>query len=120
MTTMPAVVWTELAVSDLEKSVAYYQTVLNRPAHVSDMAATTTYVFGDNSVTGFQLIPAENHVANQSVIHVMVAGSVESAVERTQQNGGSLEGDILTMPFGKIAYTRDIDGNRVGLFEPAA
>ena len=48
-----------------------------------------------------------------------VSDGLENALARVPANGGAVDSPIIDIPQGRFAYTRDPDGNRIGLFEAA-
>ncbi|MEH3053884.1 MAG: hypothetical protein PGN13_07740, partial [Patulibacter minatonensis] len=52
-------------------------------------------------------------------IHLWVE-SVEAAADRAKEAGAELVGPVIEIPVGRFQYIVDLDGNSIGLFEPAA
>ena len=122
-TKMPhAVVWFEIPVTDLAKSGAFYGTVLNDELTDMDMGYGPLKAFpydsSDPRNVGGHLFQVEGEHPGETptVIHLALNGVLEEALDRVQSAGGTVEGDIATIPFGRFAYCRDLDGNRFGLF----
>jgi len=126
MSFMPehAVVWTEIPVSDLEAAMVFYNAVLE-----TEMVRDDT---GPNPVSFFQkaggpmspgiaghLYPGKPGAGVGATVHLAIDGTAEAARDRAVAAGGSVEGPIVEMPFGRWAYVRDPDGNSLGLFQAA-
>ncbi len=120
MNAQPVVVWTEIPVSNRDAATTYYEAILKMPSRKVEMGGSESVVFGGDGGVGAELVEAPGKTGSDMVVHIAIAGKIEDAVARVTAAGGTLEGDIQVLPIGRVAYTRDPDHNRIGLFEAAA
>ena len=114
-----AVVWSEIPVTDLDRASAFYAAVLecemrpniSGPRPIVDIVAT--------SVAGNLYVGQAAPRGTGITLHLQVQGSVEDALTRTKAAGGIVITPIITIPPGRFAKIQDLDGNSIGLFEPA-
>ncbi|MGB7287144.1 MAG: VOC family protein [Salaquimonas sp.] len=112
-----AVVWAEIPVTDMEKSKAFYTAVVGNELKDN--------VNGPNPMADFQSSggvaghiypgkPAANGAGN--TVHLAVSGTVEQAMERVTEAGGTVLSPVIEIPAGRFAYCLDPDGNSIGIF----
>lgn len=119
MDTMPVIVWSEIPVKDLSAAQKYYANVLKQKAElIEEGGREMVRVSSENSV-GTDLYVGET-AKSDMVLHFFVPGKLEDAMDRVTEFGGTVESPAINIPQGRFAYTRDPDGNRIGLFEVAA
>lgn len=113
-----AVVWAEIPVTDTDKALAFYKSVFSFEFESHDMPQGREVFmwFGPMSV-GASLIQGEPASKNGPIIHLMIEGSVEDAIQRVKTAGGQVVSDVISIPPGRYACALDLDGNRIGLFE---
>lgn len=117
---MNAVVWAEIPVSDLKASMAFYAQVLGNELTLNPMAPIPMADFAyDGGVAGHLYEGAPGKGAGPTV-HLAIPGSVEEAISAVRGAGGEAEDMIVEIPPGRFAIAQDLDGNRIGLFEPKA
>lgn len=116
-----AVVWAELPVSDLARSMAFYATVLGNeltennegPNPMADLPVKDI----NNGVAG-HLYPGKPAAAGTGpTIHLALPDSLEAGMERVRQAGGQVVSPPIEIPAGRFAYCLDIDGNSIGIFQ---
>ena len=117
-----AVVWTEIPVTDVARSAAFYEAVIGLPL-VRDES-------GPNPILMFPCADPVHGIAGHiyegtpasggPTVHLAVPWTVEEAGERCVAAGGTVLPGIVTIPAGRFAYATDPDGNSIGLFEPTA
>lgn len=116
--------WTEIPVSDLDKGIAFYTSITGVVLEKMDMGPNVTAVFRTDPPmkgAGSHLYvgkPASG--GNGPTIHLSVEGTVEQAMERVKQAGGTVVSPAIDIPDGRFAYAIDPDGNSIGLFEAKA
>lgn len=118
-----ALVWCEIPVSDMEKSVAYYSAVFGYTLTIDNSGPNPMAMFPNDGATGVagHLYPGKAASDGQGpTVHLAIDGMVEDAMERVEAAGGQICSPIITIPPGRFVYTQDLDGNSVGLFEVAA
>lgn len=117
-------VWSEIPVTDMEKSVAFYNKVFDYNLTIDTTGPNPMAVFPDKDTMGGvagHLYPGKPAADGQGpTLHLAVPDALEAAMDRCKQAGGTLLGPIITIPPGRFAYAQDIDGNSLGLFEPVA
>jgi predicted enzyme related to lactoylglutathione lyase len=76
---------------------------------------------GNMETVGGHLYPGKPAMAgNGPTVHIAVTDRLEDAAIRCRKAGGTVLGDIITIPPGRFVYATDPDGNSIGLFEPKA
>lgn len=123
MTSMPKnfTVWTEIPVSDLGRAKDYYEAVTGGELDVQQMGPDKTAVFKvadpEQGVAGhlYEGKPAAD--GQGPTIHLAVSGKLEDAIDRVWKAGGTVLSEPIPIPAGRFAYTKDPDGNSIGLFE---
>ncbi|MEO0497331.1 MAG: VOC family protein [Pseudomonadota bacterium] len=118
---MPTVVWAEIAVTDLEKSRAFYGAVLERELQIIDGGVNHMVPLSDmdDPQTSAHLYPGTPS-RDGNVIHILAPGKLEATMDRVVAAGGKVESDPIPVPVGRFFYARDLDDNCIGFFEAAA
>ncbi len=114
------VAWTEIPVTDLERSMAFYGALLQVTLTSNDAGPNpmADFPYGEGAVSG-HLYPGKPAAPGTGpTIHLGVPGTVEEAAERCVAAGGTLVGPVISIPPGRFQYAQDLDGNSIGLFEP--
>ena len=115
-----SVVWSELPVTDLDKAVGFYQTVLKTELRIDDTGPQKIAMFltsdEDKGVAGhlYEGKPAASGTG--PTIHFLAPDALEDAMARVQEAGGKVVSDPISIPPGRFAYAEDPDGNSIGLF----
>ncbi len=116
----PTVVWTEIPVTHMDKAEAFYKTVFGWTMTRDTSGPNPMTNFSDDmQATGGHLYPGKPGAGVGPTIHLAVPDALEPAMERCTNAGGAVVGPIITIPPGRFAYATDLDGNSIGLFEPA-
>lgn len=113
------VVWVEIGVSDLEKSVAFYNAVFDWDMQINTETPSPTAILGNRTDTCAGTL-YQGEPTPGVTVHIAVPDTLAAAKARLVAAGGEIVGDDVSLPFGTFVYTRDLDGNSIGLFEPAA
>lgn len=113
------VIWAEIPVTDLTRSAAFYAEVFGWQMEVTEMAGEKIAAFGRGGIGG-NLVEGPAGLGGGNVVHLLVPDTVEAAQARAEAAGAMAEGPVATIPPGRYVVVRDPDGNRIGLFEPAA
>ncbi|ABD53597.1 VOC family protein [Jannaschia sp. CCS1] len=111
--------WFEIAVSDLDASMAFYGAVLQQDLSMDDSGPNPLVMLPYNDDTtgiGGHLYPGKPS-REGSTIHLVVADSLDAARERIIAAGGEVESPDIQIPPGHFFYARDIDGNSLGMFK---
>jgi hypothetical protein len=118
-----AVCWTELPVTDLDRSRKFYGAILNAPLTEMAMGPDMTYVFPNADVKAgvsghiYKGKPAPKGTG--PTVHLVVPDTVEAALDRVKHAGGEVVSAAIAIPAGRFAYCLDPDGNSFGVFEYA-
>lgn len=113
------VVWTEIPVSDMQKAVDFYNTVFDLQTAIDTSGPNPMAVLGASMDTaGGHLYPGKPATGNGPTIHIAVKDMLEDAAIRCRKAGGTVIGEVITIPPGRFVYATDPDGNSIGLFEP--
>ena len=120
MSAQSIVVWSEIPVSDMKKAVAFYNEVFDWQMTIDESGPNPMAILGGNMDTaGGHLYPGTPASGNGPTVHIAVSDRLEDATIRCRKAGGTVIGDIVTIPPGRFVYANDPDGNSIGLFEPA-
>lgn len=120
MQTQPIVVWSEIPVSDMKRAVAFYNAVFDWTMTIDESGPIPMAILGgDESKTAGHLYPGTPATGGGTIVHIAVEGRLEDALTRCRAAGGTLRGEIVSIPPGRYVYAADLDGNPIGLFEPA-
>lgn len=117
----PIIVWSEIPVSNLDASVAFYNTVFGWSMTINTEGPNPMAEFGGSmDVGGGHLYPGQPANENGPTVHFRVDGTLEDAVDRCWTAGGTVIGEPIPLPSGRFIYAKDLDGNSIGLFEASA
>ena len=121
MTQTPSqpVVWIELPVRDLHKSMAFYGEVLDTELSLDTSGPNPMALFAsaESSVSGHLYPGTPPAEGSGPTVHFAVPDLLEDALDRCAKAGGKVKPGIIQIPVGRFAYANDIDGNSIGLFE---
>ncbi len=122
MTQQPIIVWSEIPVSDMQKSMAFYETVFGYDMKLDASGPNPIAILGNAmDAVGGHLYPGKPAETGQGpTLHLAVPGALEDAAERCAAAGGTVLSKPVAIPPGRYVYAQDPDGNSLGLFEPAA
>lgn len=113
--------WFEIPATDLDRAMAFYAAVFDMALSVNHAGPNPMVDFPTADPSGvsghlYPGIPSENG----PTIHLVVPDNLAATKARLVAAGGRVIGNDVTIPPGKFCYARDLDGNSLGLFEPAA
>lgn len=114
-----AVVWSEIPVTDLDRASAFYAAVLECEMRRDTTGLRPIVDIVATSVAGHLYVGTPAPSGTGITLHLAVQGSVEDALARTKSAGGIVVTPIIPIPQGRFAKIQDLDGNSIGLFEPA-
>ena len=119
--TTPTVVWTEIPVTNLEASAAFYADVFGWKMEIAAMGPNDAAVFnGETQSIAGHLYAGSPAKDGGAVIHLALPGSLEEGITRCEAAGGQITSPEIEVPPGRYVYAKDLDGNTLGLFEPKA
>lgn len=118
------VIWVEIPVTDLDAARRFYEAFFGWKTQAETDGPNTMAAFPSSDpragVAG-HLYPGTPTRAGGPTVHLAVSGRLEDAIDRVREAGGAvLDMPPVTIPPGRFAYALDLDGNPIGLFEPAA
>jgi len=122
MSTLPlnATVWSEIPVTDIEKSIAFYKAVTGYPLELDTSGPNPMAVFASRdlkSAASGHLYPGTPAARGTGpTVHLAVTGTVEDAIKRVSEAGGEVVSPPIDIPAGRFAYCLDLDGNSFGVF----
>ncbi len=111
--------WFEIPVSDLDRSVAFYNAVLDTRLTIDTNGPNPMAVFPcDDPVTGISghLYPGTPSEKGATV-HLVAPDSLNATRKRVEAAGGKAESPDIEIPAGAFFYARDPDGNSIGFFQ---
>ena len=111
--------WFEIAVSDLNASMAFYGAVLEQDLSVDNTGPNPIAMLSyndDEPGVGGHLYPGKPS-REGATIHLVVRDSLDAARARILAAGGKVESPDIEIPPGTFFYARDLDGNSLGLFK---
>lgn len=113
-------VWGEIPVTDMDKSIAFYNAVFGYEMTVDSSGPNRMAVLGGLlNTAGAHLYPGTPAADGGNTIHLGLTDSLEAGVERCKAAGGEVLSDPISIPAGRFVYAKDLDGNSIGLFEAA-
>ncbi len=114
-----AVVWAEIPVSDLTRAAKFYADVMGYDMRPDNSGHKPVVDIVANGVAGhlYQAAPAPRGMG--MTLHLAVDGALEDALARAASAGAKQTTPIITIPPGRFAKIEDLDGNSIGLFQPA-
>jgi predicted enzyme related to lactoylglutathione lyase len=115
------VAWTEIPVTDMDKSVAFYNDVFGYQMSIDNSGPNPMAVLGSEmEAVGGHLYPGKPAADGGNTVHLIVPDALEAAIARCKAAGGEVVSPAISIPPGRFAYAKDLDGNSLGLFEPAS
>ncbi len=120
--TASIVVWAEIPVSDLSRSIAFYNATFDWQMTPSMMGPDEVAVLGGTgSAAGVSGNLVQGPPANGTgpVIFIAVPDT-DAATRRARRAGATLQAGPVEIPVGRYSTILDPDGNRIGLFQPRA
>lgn len=116
-------VWLDIPVRDLDRAIAFYQSVLKFP--IRDMRpnqSMAVIVQPQGGVScSLMLTEGDSAEGNYPLPYFNCQRRLEQAVNQVVPRGGSILQDIHPLtPFGYRAVVTDSEGNRIALHSPEA
>ena len=113
-------VWGEIPVTDMDKAVAFYNTVFGYQSVIDTSGPNPMAVLGGlENTAGAHLYPGTPAPDGGNTIHLGLPDSLEAGMARCTAAGGTVVSPPIQIPPGRFAYAKDPDGNSIGLFEAA-
>ncbi|SMX43557.1 VOC family protein [Actibacterium lipolyticum] len=114
-------VWIEIPVTDMTKGIEFYKTVFNFEFKVDETGPNPVAMIcaaGPDGVAGHLYPGKPSADGDGPTVHLAVHDTVEEAMDRLVNAGGTEVSPVITIPPGRFAYAQDPEGNSIGLFEP--
>ena len=106
---------------DLDLAIAYYTAVTQAELEVDTSGPHPLAVFKPahpgTGVAGNLYVGTPAPAGAGPTVHLAAPGKLEATLERVKQAGGTVVSDPIPTPGGRFAYTTDLDGNSVGVYE---
>ena len=115
-----ALAWAEMPVTDMERSVQFYNMVFDFDMEIVDAGPNLLAMFPNKDAAGIcgHLYPGTPAKDGQGpTVHFVVPDDLVATMDRCVNAGGKVLSDVIAIPAGRFAYAQDIDGNSLGLFE---
>ena len=112
-------VWTEIPVTDLDKAIAFYNTVFKTALKKEETGPNPMAMFPTTNGKGVagNLYPGKPAPSGSGpTIHLASPDMLEAALGRVSEAGGRVLSDPISIPAGRFAYCQDPDGNSIGIF----
>lgn len=113
-------VWTEIPVTDLDRAIAFYNTVLDTALTKDESGPNPMAVFPTAAPGGVagHLYPGKPAAEGAGpTVHLACPDKLEEALERVPGAGGKVLSEVIEIPAGRFAYCLDSEGNSIGLFQ---
>jgi predicted enzyme related to lactoylglutathione lyase len=112
------VVWVDIPVKDLDRSIAFYKAVLANNVSKVDMPGISFAVLDHQDGNGGCLVPNAAHVSSTGgvLVYLNSDGRIRAAVAEVEKNGGKMVEPVTSIgPHGFRAVFLDSEGNRIAL-----
>lgn len=113
-------VWFEIPVTDMDKSIDFYNAVFEIALKKDNSGPNPMAIFEvsdqENGTSG-HLYPGKPASKGDGItVHLASPGKLEDTLARVKKAGGEVISDIISIPSGQFAYCLDLDGNSIGIF----
>lgn len=112
-------VWAEIPVIDIDRAIAFYNTVFNTDMTKDDSGPNPMAMFPTDNGTGVagHIYPGTPAVEGTGpTIHFSIPDTLEETTARVKSAGGKVLSEAFEIPGGKFIYCQDPDGNSISLF----
>jgi uncharacterized protein len=128
---MNTVVWADIPVTDLDRAMKFYSTVLGMPMNRmpgSDEVALPGNPPGESEpapgtmTVSFDLYVGGKPSVDGVTIYLPTMGDMPGMLARVREAGGEIlqEPQDMGQMIGTLAFFKDTEGNRIGLHQPPA
>lgn len=122
-TTKTSVYWAEIPVTSLERAIPFYEAITASSFELDESGPNPTAFIAKSTeatYSGGHLYEGKPATDGAGPTVHLAVDSVEAAADRAKEAGATLVGEIIAIPVGRFQYIVDLDGNSIGLFEPAS
>ena len=112
------VVWVDIPVADLDRSISFYSAVLDVPVAKEEIPGVVFGVFMHGDGNGGCLIPKADEISSDHgiLVYLNADGRIQDAVAKATANGGTVVEEIHSIgQHGFRAIIIDSEGNRLAL-----
>ena len=113
------VVWSEIPVTDMDRAIAFYNAVFTIELKKDETGPNPMAMFPTSDSNGIaaNLYPGKPAGDGSGpTVHFTCPDTVEATLTRVKEAGGEVVSDIISIPAGRFAYCKDLDGNSIGVF----
>ncbi|MEM1045549.1 MAG: VOC family protein [Pseudomonadota bacterium] len=115
-------VWTEIPVSDLDRAIAFYNSVFKTELKTDNTGPNPIALFPTDDPNGIagHLYPGNPASGGAGpTVHLACPDGLEETLDRVEKAGGTVVSEPIGIPAGRFAYCLDPDGNSIGAFAAA-
>ncbi len=112
-------VWAEIPVTDLDRAIAFYNTVFDTDMQKDEGGPNPVAMFPTatpGGIAGHLYSGKPAPAGTGPTIHAAVPDSLEESMARVKAAGGKVLSEPVAIPAGRFAYCLDPDGNSISLF----
>ena len=112
-------VWSEIPVTDMDRAMTFYSAVFNLDLKKDETGPNPMAMFPTSDMNGIggNLYPGKPAGDGSGpTVHFVCPDKLEDALARVKGAGGEVVSDIISIPAGRFAYCKDLDGNSIGVF----
>lgn len=112
------VVWVDVPVKDLDRSMKFYKAVLANNVSKVEMPGMAFAVLNHQDGNGGCLVPGAEQISSTGgvLVYFNADGRIRAAVAEVEKNGGKIVEPVHSIgPHGFRAILLDSEGNRVAL-----
>ncbi|WP_254506792.1 VOC family protein [Anatilimnocola floriformis] len=112
------IVWVDIPVKDLDRSIAFYKAVLANDVSKVELPGMSFAVLDHKDGNGGCLVPNENQVSSTGgvLVYLNATGRIRAAAAEVEKNGGKLLEPVTSIgPHGFRAVFLDCEGNRIAI-----
>ena len=112
-------VWAEIPVTDLDRAIAFYNTVFDTDMEKNENGPNPMAMFPtatNGGVAGHLYPGTPSKDGAGPTVHFSVPDSLEETMARVKTAGGAVLSEPVAIPAGRFTYCQDPDGNSIALF----
>ncbi len=123
MTILNAINWFEIPVRDIDRAIAFYSAMLNKPVGKGEFAGMPHgFLPSSEDGVGGALVQSDHLTpggANGTLIYLNASFDLDGCLVRAQAAGATIVQEKTAIPpQGYMAIVMDTEGNRIALHQP--